>query len=142
MITESIDKKEQNVVFLYTTCADREEARKIGMAAVDERLAICADFWAVESLYPWNGVLQEVNQYMLVLTTQKLLGEKLALFVRGLHSYSIPMVTITETKFTDATYLDWGNRVLNDTDTLRSFEEEFEKTQGEDDDGYHPGKLK
>lgn len=130
------------IVFVYTTCSDREEARNLTFSAVKEKLAICADFWQVESVYPWQGVLQNVNQYMIMFTTKKKISKKLADFIGGLHSYSVPMISECETSFTNATYYAWADKTLRGDSKYLSQKEGARRQEYEEEDGYHPGHLK
>ncbi len=142
MLIEKVDTKDKDIVFVYTTCSGREEARHLGLCAIEERIAICADFWAVESVYPWQGVMQDVDQYMVVITTQKVFADDLINFIRGLHSYSIPMISEVDTKFTNKTYLEWADKVLHNSEDLLSEEEGYIKSKNDKYDGYTPGVLK
>ncbi len=140
MITNK--KSPDKIVFVYTTCSDRDEARHLGFSAVEEKLAICADFWAIESIYPWQNVIQDADQFMVMFTTEKTLAKKLAEFIAGLHSYTVPMISECDTAFMNAAYSAWAEK------TLQSDEEYISETQAEkaieilEEDGYHPGKLK
>ena len=136
MITEKVNK--DSVVFLYTTCASREEASSLGLSAIKEHLAVCADFWAISSIYPWQNSIEEVDQYILMLTTNKTLSDKLQKFIEGLHSYSVPMIAILHVAFMNPSYSFWINRTLNDTEDFK----EFDTNKENSDDGYIPGKLK
>lgn len=141
MITEK--STQDKIVFVYTTCRDKAEARHLSYSSVAEKLAICSDFWPIESIYPWQGVIQDVSQYMVIFTTKKSLSTKLASFVGGLHSYSVPMIAECDTAFTSSAYMIWADRVLNDFSKDYISKEEAQKKQiQEEEDGYHPGKLK
>lgn len=142
MLVESIDKEHKNIVFIYTTCQDLAEAKYLSLSAIQEKLAICADFWEVNSIYPWHGVIQDVNQYMVMITTEKSLAEKLIAFVASLHSYSIPMISSCEPNFTNPAYLTWAYKTLNNNEAYKSAEEEASKERSISEDGYHPGHLK
>lgn len=142
MITEKIDHNTKDTVFVYTTCSDADEARSLARSAVENNLAVCGDFWAVESVYPWHGVLEDVDQYMLMITTQKDLSEKLIGFLEGLHSYDVPMFVTTASISTSELYKIWLEKTLSQKDELLTPEEGAKKEQYESDSGYHPGKLK
>jgi periplasmic divalent cation tolerance protein len=141
MLVESIDKTDQNIVFIYTTCQDKEEARFLGLSAIEDKLAICADFWPVDSLYPWHGVMQEVTQYMVMITTQKQLAHKLISFITGLHSYSIPMVGECEVPLANPAYLTWTNKTLINPDPYKTAAEEKAIERSISEEVYHPGPL-
>lgn len=69
MLFEKVNKEEKNIVFVYTTCPNIIEARNIGLSAVREKLAISADYWLINSIYPWMNVIQEGDQFMLLFAT-------------------------------------------------------------------------
>ncbi len=133
---------QDRIVFVYTTCADTAEAKHLGYAAVEEKLAVCADFWPIESIYPWQGVLQDVTQYMIMFTTKKGLSEKLSNFIVGLHSYTVPMMSECDTAFTNSSYAVWADKMLHSDIEYISEEEAHRKAESDAEDGYHPGKLK
>jgi periplasmic divalent cation tolerance protein len=139
-----INKTSQDkMVFVYTTCADRAEAKHLAFSAVEEKLAICADFWPIESIYPWQGVVQDVTQYMVVFTTEKSLSMKLASFVGGLHSYSVPMIAECDTAFTSPAYSIWADKILHSqSEDYISEHDAYKKQINDEEDGYHPGRLK
>ena len=140
MITEKIygDK----MVFMYTSCTDKAEARHLGFSAVEEKLAICADFWPMESIYPWQGVVQDVAQYMVVFTTKKSLSRKLADFIGGLHSYRVPMIAEFDTAFLNNSYVMWADKTLLSDEDYISEHDAHKREINDEEDGYHPGKLK
>lgn len=142
MLVESIDKTDQNIVFVYTTCENKEEAKYLGLSAIEDKLAICVDYWEVNSLYPWHGVMQEVHQYMVMMTTQKPLAKKLVNFITGLHSYSIPMVGSSDVQISNPAYLTWTDKTLTSLEPYRSEAEDAAVQRSVAEDGYHPGHLK
>jgi periplasmic divalent cation tolerance protein len=124
------------IVFVYTTCTNKDEARSIGLACINEHLAVCADFWPIESVYPWDGVIENVEQYTLMLTTKSSLSEKLTLFIAGLHSYSTPMIATSEVANMSPSYKFWMDKVLLEKGEYPEFKNK------EVDQDYEPGKLK
>ena len=86
MLYEKINKDDEDIVFVYTTCGSVKEARDIGFLAIEEKLAISADYWEMNSIYPWQNVIQEASQYMLVLTTEKIISSKLISFIESILS--------------------------------------------------------
>lgn len=142
MIIDILNKDSEGTVFVYTTCRDREEARDLARSAVENHLAVCGDFWEVESVYPWHGVLEDVDQCMLMLTTNRQLSEKLTIFLGELHSYDVPMFISTDTNHTSELYKLWMQKTLEEKGKFITPEEKDKKEKYEEEDGYHPGKLK
>jgi len=139
MLLEQVEKNSKNIVFIYTTCSSREEAREIGISAINEKLAISADYWFVNSIYPWKGVLQESDQCMLMLSTQKDLSEKLIKHVETMHSYSVPVIFRTDSSMTNHLYGSWVESTLESNEVYITEEEARIKSQQEE---FHYSRLK
>ena len=43
------------MVFIYSTCRDIEEARKLSKLMVERKIAACVNMWPIESCYTWEG---------------------------------------------------------------------------------------
>jgi uncharacterized protein involved in tolerance to divalent cations len=142
MIVEKVEQAPKNVVFIYTTCRDTEEARSIGLSAVDSKLAVSADFWAINSVYPWQGVIQDVEQYMLMLTTRADTSDALIKFVETIHSYTTPMIAKLGVATMNPTYEFWVGNTLEREGKILTEEEARARQEYLEEDGYHPGRLK
>ena len=128
-IFQSIEKGSEDIVFVYTICKDIEEARSMGFSAIKEKLAISMDYWTINSIYPWQGVIREIDQYMLMFSTIKNLSDKLIKHIESEHSYKVPMIVRCNTDMTNIPYSLWVK------DTLESEEKyttEFELHGKED----------
>ena len=142
MLTEKVNPKNNDIVFVYTTCRDEEEARGIAFDVIEKHLAACSDFWPIRSIYPWQGVIQEVDQCMLVLTTQKRLAASLMKHIEHIHSYSVPVIAECDVQIATQAYRFWIEETLERTGDFLTEEEARAKQKFEDENGYHPGKLK
>ena len=97
----------QVVVVLLTASSD-EEARRIGRALVEERLAACVNVVGpIASIFRWEGRVQEEAEHLLVVKARRADVERLAARVRALHSYDVPEVLALEVVGGSAPYLDW-----------------------------------
>lgn len=93
---------------LYITTAKVEEARRIGKALVDERLAACANIVpAIESIYRWQGAVVEDKEILLILKTRTELVEAAIAKVKELHSYTCPCIVALPILAGNPAYLDW-----------------------------------
>lgn len=141
MLFEPVQKDLKDIVFVYTTCSDIEEARAIGFSAVEEKLAISADYWPINSIYPWKNVIQEVDQCMLMCATQKYLGDQLVKHIESEHSYDVPTIIRVDSAMVNQPYSFWVDTVLSSKDKYIS-EEEYQKKKKEEEGGYQYDKLK
>ncbi|MFA5773582.1 MAG: divalent cation tolerance protein CutA [Candidatus Paceibacterota bacterium] len=141
MLYETVQKEDKEIVFVYTTCGSIEEARSIGLSAIKERLAISADYWLINSIYPWKGVIQEIGQCMLMFATQKTLSDKLIKHIEAEHSYSVPIIIRSETSLTNQEYAFWVDNTLTGKEEYITEAEEQLKKKNEEV-GYHYDRLK
>ncbi len=141
MLYEKIEKNESDIVFVYTTFKNIEDARSVGYMAIEEKLAISADYWVINSIYPWQGVIQEAGQCMLMFTTEHLISEELVKYIEANHPYNIPMVIRSETSLVNSAYKLWVNNTLSKKEKYITEEEQALKEEKETA-GYGYSKLK
>ena len=99
---------ETDIHFVYMTCADKNEARKIGRALVESRLAACVNIIdQMESLYWWDGAVQNDHETALIAKTTIEKVPQLKKQVTSLHSYECPCIISLPVDDGHAPYLDW-----------------------------------
>jgi periplasmic divalent cation tolerance protein len=78
---------------VYITFPDREKAREIASDLVNRRLAVCANILSGhESLYWWDGKVQEAKEAAVILKTRADLFDALEEAVRKRHPYECPCI--------------------------------------------------
>ena len=78
---------------IYITTDGPEEARVIGRALVDARLAACANVLGpMTSIFRWEGAVREGEEAVLIVKTTAALVDALTAKVRELHSYDCPCI--------------------------------------------------
>jgi periplasmic divalent cation tolerance protein len=95
-------------VLVYVTAQNLAEAGRLARAAVEERLAACANILgAVQSIYWWDGEVQESGEAALILKTRSDLAEALAARLKELHSYEVPCIAVFPISGGNSSFLDW-----------------------------------
>jgi len=93
---------------IYITAESTDEARAIGRALVEARLAACANVLGpMTSIYRWEGVVQEGEEAVLIAKTTASLVDALTAKVRELHSYDCPCVDALPVDGGNPAFLDW-----------------------------------
>jgi periplasmic divalent cation tolerance protein len=93
---------------VLTTASSREEAKRIAKALVEGQLAACVNLvGGVESIYRWQGEVEEAAEVLLLIKTNVEKLEALETAVRRLHSYEVPEFLIFEVNGGSAAYLKW-----------------------------------
>jgi periplasmic divalent cation tolerance protein len=99
---------EEPVLWVYVTAADAEEARRIGRALVEERLAACVNLLPGHTaIYRWQGRLEEAAEAAFVAKTTATRFEALRARIRALHSYTLPCILALPAARGDAEFLAW-----------------------------------
>jgi periplasmic divalent cation tolerance protein len=94
--------------FIYITAKDRDQARAIGRALVEERLAACVNIIdGVNSFYWWHDAIQDDREAVVIAKTRAELVPKLTDRVRALHSYQVPCVVALPILSGNPDFLTW-----------------------------------
>ena len=95
-------------LIVFSTCPNLEEARKIGRATVEEGLAACVQVLPqIQSIYRWQGVVEESCEALLLFKTTAELFGGLERRIAQLHSYDTPEVLAVPVSAGAARYLAW-----------------------------------
>jgi len=94
-------------VLIACTTGRREDAAMIGRTLVEERLAACAQFFAIDSIYRWEGAVQEDAECMVHIKTPAAAAQPVADRTPALHTYAVPEGTVTPIIGGSPAYLDW-----------------------------------
>lgn len=95
------------MVFLYVTCRDVDEAKHIGRALIEKRLAGCVNIAPILSLYRENGAAKESTEASLLVKTVDQRVQEVEDMVRSLHSYTIPCIASFTLHRLNREYKEW-----------------------------------
>jgi periplasmic divalent cation tolerance protein len=95
-------------MLIYITTADKEQARAIGKALVETKLAACVNIIEnMNSMYMWQGELQDDKEVILIAKTTEPLVPELVATVKTLHSYDCPCILSFEVSGGNESFLEW-----------------------------------
>lgn len=93
---------------LFITVPHLGEGRALARALLEARLAACVNLVPkVESLYWWDGAIQNEEEALLVVKTRTDRVDELVSKVRCHHSYSVPEVIAVPVEGGNPDYLRW-----------------------------------
>ena len=73
---------------VYAVFGSDEEARRIGRAMIERRLAACINIlWPCHSIYRWQGAIEEADEVAAIFKTRAEAVEALIAAIRAAHSY-------------------------------------------------------
>jgi len=94
-------------IFVYTTLPKRRKARQLAKDLLRERLVACANIFKIDSLYRWQGELEEAREYGVLLKTRIELYARVEKRIRELHPYELPAVVSFRIDNGSKAFLDW-----------------------------------
>jgi periplasmic divalent cation tolerance protein len=95
-------------IVVFTTCGSEEEARKLASALIEKRMAACVNISSpVTSVYRWKGVLEQAQEWMLIIKSRRERFEELRQVLEAAHSYELPEVLALPVVDGSPNYLTW-----------------------------------
>ncbi len=93
---------------IHVTCADKEEAGRLGRLLLDKWLAACAQVSGpVESVYRWKGEIETAREWLLTLKTRSCLFDEVSEVILANHSYEVPQITAVPLDAISPAYEEW-----------------------------------
>lgn len=97
-----------NQRLVLTTTSSLEEGKKIALALVERRLAACVNIVPrIESVYRWEGKVEEAQEFLLLIKTTESAFERLREAIQQLHSYELPECVAVAVEDGSLPYLRW-----------------------------------
>ena len=98
----------KTIHFVYITTGDRAEARRIGMALVESRLAACVNIIdQMNAIYRWEGRVQDGREVVLIAKTTGKNLSALKKKVKAMHSYECPCIVCLPVTDGHEPFLEW-----------------------------------
>jgi periplasmic divalent cation tolerance protein len=106
---------------VQTTTDSRAEAMELSRAAVQARLAACAQVAGpVASVYWWDGALERAEEWLVLLELPADRYDELAAFITERHSYDEPQILALPIVAGSAAFLTWMREETRPAGGLRS----------------------
>ncbi len=92
---------------VLTTCGSRDNARAIAEKLVVEGLAACVQTFPIESIYKWQGVVEQAQELMLFCKIKSENYAATEAAIRALHTYETPEIIKIAIEKGLPAYLQW-----------------------------------
>lgn len=96
-----------DLLAVFTTVSNAEQADTLARAAVERRLAACVQAEAVLSTYRWQGAVASEPEVRLMFKTSRALYPALEALLRQMHPYELPAIFALPVAEASAAYADW-----------------------------------
>lgn len=96
-----------NFGVVLVTAGSESEALSLGNTLVGEKLAACVNVLPIQSIYTWQGTVQQQMEWQLLIKTDLDYFDALEQRVRALHSYDLPEIVALPILNGSSAYLTW-----------------------------------
>lgn len=99
---------EEKPLLVLNTCPDRDTARRIAQALVEQRLAACVNVVpGIESVYRWQDAVETDSEALLFIKTTSSAYPALETALQQLHPYELPEIIAVSIDGGISGYLSW-----------------------------------
>lgn len=102
------------MILIYVTCKDIEEAKKISKNLLEKRLIACANMFPINSMYWWEGKINEDKEFALIIKTKKEKFDEVKKEIKKIHSYKVPCIVSFDIKRGNEDFLNWIKKEVKD----------------------------
>ncbi|MBR2524869.1 divalent-cation tolerance protein CutA [bacterium] len=97
-----------NPVVIFCTVPNKNDAKKISEALVQEGLAACVStIDKVNSIFSWDNELCNENELLLIIKTRQEVFDKIEAVIKALHPYNVPEIIALPVIAGSKDYLAW-----------------------------------
>lgn len=102
----------EHVVIMSTTDSE-EKAKALSAALVKERLVACAQRMRIESVYEWEGEVNDDPEFLILFKTNKANQDRAIDEIKRQHTYDEPEIVVLPIVAGSPGYLGWIDSVTN-----------------------------
>lgn len=96
------------MIYIFWTCSTQEEAKKIIHQLLDKQLIACGSIIpGVESLYRWQGKIEESHEVKVILKTVGHHFNAIEIHIKNHCSYKVPEIVRIDITDCNPDYLKW-----------------------------------
>ncbi|MFM2313458.1 MAG: hypothetical protein RLZZ04_2734 [Cyanobacteriota bacterium] len=92
---------------VLVTVASLAEGKAIAISLIEAKLAACVNLFPLDSIYLWEGKINQEQEYQLIIKTDLNKFDELGAKIKTLHSYEVPEIIALPIINGSKTYLDW-----------------------------------
>lgn len=92
---------------VFTTVGTSDDARALAHALVGEGLAACAQITPIESVYVWDGAVQQAPEFRLLFKTTEAMYARLEAALRERHPYALPAIHAVAWAHAEPAFAAW-----------------------------------
>ena len=97
------------MIYIFWSCKDEVEAKNIIHTLLNQKLIACASIFPVESIYRWEGKIDEDKEIKVILKTDSKHFKEINTYIQDNCSYDVPEIVQVDVANGNPEYLKWVN---------------------------------
>lgn len=103
-----------DALMIYCTCSNKQVAESIVKDLLDKRLIACANILpAIESHYVWQGAIENSQEILVLIKTNKAKYTDVEKVILTLHPYELPEIIAVPIEAGLPNYIHWINESVS-----------------------------
>ena len=94
-------------VLIISTYPNKKLILKITNDLVKTKIIACANISKIDSVYSWNGKIQNSSEYIVIFKTMTKNKNKLKKIIAETHPYDVPEIAEIDVTSINKSYLNW-----------------------------------
>ena len=94
-------------VFIVSTYPNKKSILKIANELVKNKTIACVNISKIDSVYSWNGKIQNSQEYIVIFKTVTKNKIKLKKIIEETHPYDVPEIAEIDVTSINKSYLKW-----------------------------------
>ena len=94
-------------VLIISTYPNKKSILKISNDLVKTKIIACANISKIDSVYSWNGKIQNSSEYIVIFKTITKNKVKLKKIIAETHPYDVPEIAEIDVTSINKSYLNW-----------------------------------
>lgn len=94
-------------IVLVSTYPDRKSIVQISNIVVKKKLAACVNYTQINSVYSWEGKIENKREFLALFKTTKEARERLQKEISSTHPYQVPEIVELKMDSVNLPYLKW-----------------------------------
>ena len=100
------------ILMVFTTFANEEDAARVARVLIEERLIACANLLGARSLYRWKKGIEDTREVVVLMKTRKQDWTALLSRLHELHPYETPECVAVRVAAGAPRYMAWLEEAL------------------------------
>ena len=94
-------------VMIISTYPNKKSILKIANVLVKNKTVACVNISKIDSVYSWNGKIQNLPEYIAIFKTTSKNKTKLKKIIAETHPYDVPEIAEIDVTSINKSYLNW-----------------------------------